>query len=323
MSSEWDRRRFLKRLGLVGVGAAGSTAVGLLANDAGRYAPISLPTVTGRFDFTTGLPAQKQTLSLGRGAPTIATEKAIEALGGMGQFVLPDEHVVIKPNAGWDRTPVQAANTNPEVVGTLVKLCLAAGARKVTVTDNTCNDPKRCFTRSGIWKAVEAAGGEVVLPAKHRFERRDLGGVLGNIPVLTPVIEADRLVNVAIAKHHGQAQFTGAMKNLYGVIGGRRNRHHQQIDHSIAHLAVAFKASLTLVDATRVLMKNGPQGGDIDDTKAVGQVIAATDPVALDAYACTLIGLQCGVLPYLKLAEQCGLGTTDLATVRKVGAFNV
>lgn len=322
MTNDWDRRRFLKRLGIAGVGVAGSSAVGLIANDKGRYEPLQVQTVTGTYDYSKGLEKSEPTLAVGQGDPAAATKAAIDALGGMTRYVRSGEHVVIKPNVGWDRTPIQAANTNPVVVSTLVELCLSAGASKVTVTDNTCNDAKRCFTRSGIWKAVEEAGGHIVLPASHRFERRDLGGVLGNIPVLMPVIEADRLINVAIAKHHGQAKFTGAMKNLYGVIGGRRNRHHQKIDDSITDLAAAFRATLSMVDATRVLIKNGPQGGNLDDTKEIGQVVASTDPVAVDAYACSFIGLTPNDLPYLAMAEKRKLGTSDLSSIKKQGVFN-
>jgi uncharacterized protein (DUF362 family) len=235
----------------------------------------------------------------------------------MARFVKKGETVAIKPNVAWDRTAVQAANTNPLVVATLVELCLAAGAGQVIVTDNTCNDAERCFTRSGIWKAAEGAGAKVVLPAEHRFARRLLGGVLGSVPMLLPVVEADRLINVAIAKHHGLSGFTGAMKNLYGVIGGRRNRHHQDINASIVDLAASFRATLSMVDATRVLLRNGPQGGDLSDTKAVGEVIASTDPVAVDAYACTLIGLTAKDLPYLAAASKRGLGSADPAAVER------
>lgn len=322
MGDQFDRRRFLKRLGAVGAGIAGTSGVGLLARDGGRHEPVPMQRVAGEYDFRKGLEPGKPAIALGKGDPETATRAAVEALGGMKRFVRPHERVVIKPNVGWDRTPIQAANTHPQVVGTLVKLCREAGAGRVVVTDNTCNEAKRCFTRSGIWKAVEEAGGEVVLATDHRFQRRNLGGVLGNIPVLLPVAEADRLINVAIAKHHGLSKFTGAMKNLYGVIGGRRNRLHQKVDHSIVELAAAFRATLTLVDATRVLLRNGPTGGDIADTKEVGEVIASIDPLAVDAYACTLIGLHPKDLPYLALGEERGLGTTNLDAIEKRGAFH-
>jgi len=212
---------------------------------------------------------------------------------------------------------VQAANTNPEVVATLVRLCFEAGAGAVVVTDNTCNDPERCFTRSGIWKAAQAAGAEVILPAEHRFRDYDMGGIiLGRMPVLVPAVSADRFINVPIAKHHGLSKFTGAMKNLYGILGGRRNRLHQRIDDSIADLAEFIRPTLTVMDATRVLLRNGPQGGNLADTQEVGKVIASTDQVAVDAWSCRLIGLTPADLPYLALAQQRGLGTADLSRVK-------
>jgi uncharacterized protein (DUF362 family) len=253
-----------------------------------------------------------------RGLPAAdATRAVIERLGGMSRFVRPGETVAIKPNIGWDRTPAQAANTNPEVVAALILLCRQAGAKQVLITDVSCNDPRRSFTRSGIWQATEEAGGIVVLPAEHRLRERDIGGqILGRMPVLTPVLAADRLINVPVAKHHGLSRFTGAMKNLYGLLGGRRNRLHQRIDESIADLADFAKATLTVMDATRVLVRSGPQGGSLDDVENVGEVIAGVDPVAIDAYTCRHVGLSPSDLPYLWLASAREIGQAELTKAR-------
>lgn len=263
-------------------------------------------------DYSQGLEHPTGALAVGQGSPEEATRAAIDALGGMESYVRPGETVAIKPNIGWDRAPIHAANTNPVVVSTLVKLCLEARAAAVIVTDNSCNDPRRCFTRSGIWKAASEAGAQVVLPAPHRFRPYDLGGeILHRMPIFTTAVTADRFINVPIAKHHGLSKMTGAMKNLYGLLGGRRNRLHQSIDASIADLADFLRATLTVMDATRVLLRNGPQGGNIDDTLVLGKVIASTDPVAVDAYAASLIGLVPEDLPYLEMAARRGLGQID------------
>ena len=152
--------------------------------------------------------------------------------------------------------------------------------------------------------------------APHRFRDYDLGGVvLGEMPVLTVAVQVDRFINVPIAKHHGLSRFTGAMKNLYGILRGRRNRLHQKIDESIADLADFVRPTLTVMDATRVLLRNGPQGGNLDDTKKIKKVIASTDQIAVDAYSCGLIGLEPGDLPYLALAVKRGLGVADLSKI--------
>ncbi|MBN2192366.1 MAG: DUF362 domain-containing protein [Polyangiaceae bacterium] len=251
--------------------------------------------------------------------PVELTRRAIEGLGGMARFVSRGDIVAVKPNIGWDRLPVHAANTNPTVVATVVRLAIEAGAKTVIVTDVSCNEPNRCFQRSGIWSAAHGAGGTVVLPAAHRFrEIRMQGDVLDAWPIYTPLIGADKVINVPIAKHHNLARYTGAMKNWYGILGGRRNRLHQDIDVSIADLATFMRPTLTVLDATRVLLRNGPQGGNVDDTRDLYQVIASTDQVAVDAYGATLIGERPERIRYLALGRARGLGEDRWDRVSRV-----
>jgi uncharacterized protein (DUF362 family) len=220
---------------------------------------------------------------------------------------------------GWDRTPVHAANTNPLVVAELVRLVLDAGAAHVVVTDASCNEPNRCFQRSGIWKAAYDAGADVIIPAEHRFRNMRLGGeVLDEWPIYRPLVDADKVINVPVAKHHNLAKYTGAMKNWYGLLGGRRNRLHQNIDVSIADLATFMQPTLTVIDGTRVLLRNGPQGGNIADAKDMHTVIASTDQVAADAYACGLVGVDPESLGYLHMGHERGLGTRFWDTLRHV-----
>lgn len=248
--------------------------------------------------------------------PAALTLAAIDALGGMTRFVKKGDRVVIKPNIAWDRAPIHAANTNPLVVATVVKACYAAGAKHVQVTDFSCNDVQRSFQRSGIWKAAYDAGAEVVLPAAHLFTTiRMQGEVLDEWPVLRPLIEADKVINIPIAKHHGLAKVTCCMKNWYGLVGGRRNRLHQDINTSIADLATFMRPTLTIIDAVRVLMRNGPTGGNLDDTKLLNTVVATLDEVAGDTYACELLGQQPERIGYLRKAQDRGLGTMDLRKI--------
>lgn len=251
--------------------------------------------------------------------PEALVRKAVDALGGMRRFVSRGDIVVVKPNVGWDRTPIHAANTNPRVVAEVVRLAYDAGAKHVLVTDASCNEPNRCFQRSGIWKAAYDVGAEVVIPAAHRFRSMRLKGeVLDEWPVYTPLIHADKVINVPIAKHHNLSKYTAAMKNWYGSLGGRRNRLHQNIDVSIADLATFMQPTLTIVDAVRVLMRNGPQGGNIADAKDMHTVIATIDQVAADAYGCQLIGRTPEEIPYIKMAAERGLGTMNWKSLRYV-----
>lgn len=250
-------------------------------------------------------------------------EETLSGLGGMEKFVKSGEVVVIKPNIGWDRTVELAANTHPDVVKTLVKLCLDAGAKQVRIFDRTCNDERRCYTQSGIRSAVESVKSDrVSLEYMDRREYKELeirgGKAFDRWEFYMPVIEADRLINVPIAKHHSISRLTLGMKNLMGVIGGNRGRLHHQIAESLTDIASVLHSDLTVIDATRILVANGPQGGRTEDVRNTETLIASPDIVAADAYATTLFGLKPEDVSTVVAAAQRGLGVMDLKRVRMV-----
>ena len=259
-------------------------------------------------------------LAVATGAEPAGTARAaVGALGGMGRFVSRGDSVLVKPNVGWDRLPNQAANTNPQVVASVVTMCLEAGASRVLVEDNSLNDPRRCYARSGIHEAATAAGAEMPFMNVRRFRLTDTGGVvLGNWPVYLDALEADVLINVPIAKHHSLSRLSMGMKNLYGLIGGPRNRLHQRLADGIVDLTAFFRPALTVLDCYRILVRNGPQGGRISDTELRNMVIAGTDPVAVDARGAELFGISGADLDYVRLGAERGIGTYELAGLEVV-----
>lgn len=257
------------------------------------------------------------------GEPDVMFDRGITSFGGMEKFVPKGSKVVVKPNIGWDRTVELAANTHPEVVTTLVELCLDAGAKQVRIFDRTCNDERRCYTQSGIRSAVEGLKSDrVSLEYMDRRAYKELaikgGKAFDRWEFYMPVIEADRLINVPIAKHHSISKLTLGMKNLMGVIGGNRGRLHHQIAESLADIASVIHTDLTVIDATRILVANGPQGGRTEDVRNTETLIASPDMVAADAYATTLFGLKPEDVSTVVAAAQRGLGVMDLKQVRMV-----
>ncbi len=317
-NSAAERRQVLiNLLRLAGLGAA-ATGLGLWFK--GRsHRPEEPPATSLQRDFTVAGDPNLPEMVIAQGEdPRQLVRRAIEELGGIRRFVSRGDVVVIKPNIGWDRTPAQAANTNPDVVAEAVRLCYQAGAARVIVTDVSCNEPRRCFERSGIAAAARSEGAHVILPEQRKFREVDLrGDVLRSWPVFEPFLAADKMINIPIAKHHSLTGATLGMKNWYGILGGQRQRLHQHIHESLVDLADFMRPTLTIMDAYRVLMRNGPTGGNLEDVVLKKTVIAGTDPVALDAYtaeACWDLDWQ--RLPYLKLASDRGLGTMNWETVR-------
>jgi uncharacterized protein (DUF362 family) len=228
------------------------------------------------------------------------------------------EVVVVKPNVGWDRRPEQAANTNPQLVAAVVRACREAGAQRVIVTDHPVNDPQRCFARSGILDATREAGGVVAVPTDRGFSMVTIPGKLGRWPVFEPFITAQKIINVPIVKHHSLTGATLGMKNWYGILGGRRNRLHQRIDDSVAELAALMRPTLTVMDATRILRRNGPTGGSLADVERGDALAVSVDPVAADAWAAGLLELDPTRLPWLQLGQSKKLGIIDYRALSPV-----
>jgi uncharacterized protein (DUF362 family) len=250
-------------------------------------------------------------------SPYAITKEAVAMLGGMKRFVGKGDKVVIKPNIGWDRTPEMAACTNPEVVKALVELVLEAGAKKAIVIDNTTNQAKRCYVRSGIQEAVKQAGGDMLFVDDYRIKKMALKGAwIKEWEIVLDVVEADKIINVPIAKHHSLCRLTMGMKNWLGATGGARNQFHQGLDKAVVDLAAFFKPQLTVLDAYRILVRNGPQGGRVSDTELVKTVVAGTDPVAVDAMGASFFRVAPRELPYLGFARDRGLGEFELEKVR-------
>ncbi|MEW6263663.1 MAG: DUF362 domain-containing protein [Thermodesulfobacteriota bacterium] len=235
--------------------------------------------------------------------------KALEPWGGMGRFIKRGDVVAVKPNLSWDRPPELAANTNPAVLAALVKMCQEAGAAKVNIVDHTINDARRCFASTGAEAAARATGAHLIHPSSHLFKNMNLEGRrLGEWAVFTPVLEADKLINAPVAKSHGLSLVTLGMKNWLGAVGGSRGALHQDIHQSIADLAAFFQPTLTVLDATRVMLANGPSGGRLADVAAKDTIIAGQDQVAVDAAALPLFGLVPEQIGFLLLGQEQGLG---------------
>jgi uncharacterized protein (DUF362 family) len=264
----------------------------------------------------------RPTLAAVKGPPERATRRAVEILGGMGAFVRAGQRVVVKPNIGWDRTPEQAANTHPEVVVAVARMCLEAGAAAVTVLDRTCNDPRLCYRRSGIEAAVEAIDDRrvrIVHPDERRYRPVAIPGgrQITSWEYYEEVTAADVFINVPIAKHHALTVLTLGMKNVMGVVGGNRGRIHTDFDDKIVDLNIGRPSHLVVLDATRVLLAHGPQGGSLADVAHPGVVVAGADVVAVDAYATRFFGKRPQDVAHIVRAAERGLGTMDLVAVRE------
>jgi len=295
-----DRRKFLKQVSLWSAGM------------------ILAPPVFNITPELSAVPVLKPEILVAKDREyAFLVRKMVQALGGMTSFVKNGDKVVLKPNIGWDRSVEQGANTHPLIVAELARLCLDAGASRVRVFDRTCNEERRCYHNSGIASELEKIR-DKRLQLEYVDDRKFVpvkilnGSVLKEWSFYRDALEADCYINLPVAKHHSLSRLSLGLKNIMGVVGGWRGRLHYQLGPKLADLNRVIRPELTLVDATRVIVRNGPQGGDLKDVKILDTLIGSRDPVAADAFATTLFDLTPDQIESTVEAYKSGLGQMNL-----------
>ena len=306
-----SRRRFLQAAG----GAAGAVAASVLF-------PSPLPAAAGK---TVDVAVASAV------SPAERARKAVALVGGMKAFVSRGDVVVLKPNIGWDRTPEQAANTDPEFVVAVAEMCLAAGAGSVRVFDRTCNDARRCYVSSGVKDLVERFARknrvEDTLRIYHVEDRKFVRTSIPNAlsikewDLYRDALEADKIVSLPIAKHHSLAGVTLGLKNMMGIMGGNRGQIHYRLPECLVDVHRRVPVALTVIDAGRVLVRNGPSGGNLADVKPVGKAFASRDVVAADVVAAEKVfRLSPRDVGHVGKAMESGLGISSVAQIRIIEA---
>ena len=307
----------MKRRDFIRTGVVAGTSAALTLNFNGLQAALRLNSMTTE--------TAPDLVAVMGGEPAAMLDKALETLGGIGNFVKKGQKIVIKPNIGWDRTPELAGNTNPQLIAALVKKCLEAGASKVTVFDHTCDDWKKCYASSGIEEAVKAAGGLMVPANDESYYSTEItlpkGVHLKSVKIHNALIEADAWFNVPVLKNHGGAKLSGAMKNMMGIIWNRRFFHSNDLHQCIADICTwEKKPVLNIVDSYRMLFKNGPQGKSEADVATVKTLIASTDIIATDTASIQFFNqvekLNLAAVKYIEMGQSHNLGTSDLSKIK-------
>lgn len=252
------------------------------------------------------------------GQPDEMFDKAIEPFGGMERFVKKGQSVVVKPNIGWDVVPEKAANTNPQLITRIIEQCYNTGAAEVYLFDNTCDEWTNCYRSSKIEAAAREAGAKVVpanLEKYYRSVKIPDGVVLKEAKVHELILDCDVFINVPILKHHSSANLSIAMKNLMGIVWDRRFWHRNNLNQCIADFTTWCKPDLNVIDAYRVMMKNGPRGVSLNDVVTYKTQILSTDIVAADAAAAKVFGSDPEDIAYIKQAGDMGVGKYHLESM--------
>jgi uncharacterized protein (DUF362 family)/Pyruvate/2-oxoacid:ferredoxin oxidoreductase delta subunit len=251
-----------------------------------------------------------------------AITQAVNRLGGMQTFVKPGERVLIKPNLLKAMPPQAAVTTHPEIVRSVIRLVREAGGVAMVGDSPGMGDLRNVCRKAGILDVVEEEGAtladldEVVqVRNKGRFQRFEIARA---------AYEADAIINLPKLKTHGMTTLTGAVKNLFGCVPGKRKVqwhfntgvNHELFAIMLIELCSLLNPRLTIMDAVIGMEGNGPGSGD---PRQIGVVIAGQDPVAVDVVSSRVVGVAPEKLPLIKAALATGYGETQPDRIRILG----
>jgi uncharacterized protein (DUF362 family) len=268
----------------------------------------------------------KSEVYVGKGSAAEMLPKILEKMGGISRFVKQDSRVLIKVNMSFPNPPDWGTGTSPEAVFTLAKMCIEAGAKRVIVCDNTIRDPEHCKEKTGIAAAIKDLKGSVLFIPKQdsMYVRKSDSRAkeLRETDVVKEVYLCDTLISLPAAKSHSAGGVSLNLKGLMGLIKERGAFHREMDMHTaIAEQLYYIKPTLSIVDATRALLDNGPAGpGKVAELKTF---VAGTDPVAVDSYAVTLASwygktFEGKQVKHLKVAGELGFGNVESDKISEI-----
>lgn len=302
---EYSRREFVRS------GAAG--ALGL----AGR-AVFAAPGEEGK--------GGKSEVFVGKGKAEKTIPALLEKMGGMGRFVKKGARVVIKPNMSFTNPPEMATTTSPEAVRTVAELCLRAGARRIIVCDNTIREAAICREKSGIEAGVKDLKGVVVYTPKRetQYEERtdEQARELSRVMLVKEALRADALIALPVAKSHSAGGVSLGIKGMMGLVKERGVMHAEMDLHrAIAELLYYVKPHLSIIDAGRALLDNGPAGPGT--VKQLETYVAGVDPVAVDSFGVSLASwygrrFEGTQVAHINYAGEMGFGNVESSKIAEV-----
>lgn len=306
----FSRRDFLIKAGGTAAVAGGACAAGALILDPWGMEGVKPPPPVRLKNYSVQLPPGRPNVVVVRSSPVVAAnfasreeeliareeqafkmvKLALDEMGGVERFITKGDVVVIKPNVAFDKNPDLGATTQPDTVAAVVKLCFGSGARKVIVADNPINNPESCFFKTKVGEAAVRAGAELMMPQTSYFEDLYVGGeTITNTWKMfyRPFREATKVIGVSPVKDHNLCKATVTMKNWYGLLGNPRNQFHQDIHGIISDFALMMKPTLVIADGRKMLMRNGPTGGSLNDVKAGDTIVVGVDHTSVDSWCVT------------------------------------
>lgn len=250
--------------------------------------------------------------------------RVFDLMGGVQNVIRKGTTVVLKPNAGHAEPPETSVCTNPEVVRAVIREVKKAEPKRIIIAEAAAIgcDTLECFKVSGIQAVAEEEGVELIdIKRDKDLVKVAVRGFRSNIDtVKLPrfLLEADHLINLPILKAHASMVFSGALKNIKGVVQDKvhMDMHKQNLTMAMMDVWSVCRADINIMDAHRAASGYSPHMPVPIETH---MILGSKDPVAIDRVACEVTGIDTSAVDYFKVAEETGLGKYSMDDIEVVG----
>ncbi len=258
-----------------------------------------------------------------------AIKKCLEPLGGLSSFINPGDSVLLKVNLLMKRKPERVTTTHPSMAQAIAELVIEAGGRPMIGDSpggyNFYNKKvlESIYDVCGMKEAAEKSGAVL----NYNTDMLDIsnpdGKIIKSIKTIRPVIEADKIINIPKIKTHMMTVYSGAVKNLFGIIpGSYKMDYHLRFDdikefsNALVDICEFAKPTLTIMDAIIGMEGMGPTAGD---PREIGLVLASPSPYDLDVVASRVIGFEANQVPTIQRCVERGLCTGKVEDIEVIG----
>lgn len=259
-----------------------------------------------------------------------AVKRAVDLVGGVGAFVPRGSRVLLKPNLLMGAEPNRAVTTHPTVVKAVARL-LADHGCTVVIADSpgagtryTRRNLEKAYERCGFTEAAaDIPGVSLSTETSSRTVSLPDGKVMKRFSVIDAALDAEVIVVVSKAKTHLFTGYSGAVKNLFGVIPGlekpvfhARFKNPQKFAEMLLDLNTAVRPALHIMDAVVGMEGDGPMSGS---PRPIGAVLAGADPTAIDVVTARLMGMDPAGIGTIRGAAERGWISPDFREVQVIG----
>lgn len=219
--------------------------------------------------------------------------------------------VALKPNLVTASHPSNGGTTHSELLAGTIEYLQDHGFQNLSIMEGSWvgDNTQSAFSAAGYREVSRRYNVPLIDLQKDSYTEYDAKGM--RIALCDKVAAVDYMINMPVLKGHCQTTITCALKNCKGMIPNKEKRrfHTLGLHKPIAHLGVIAPSHFILVDNIC---------GDLDfeeggNPVTMNRVLGFIDPVLCDSYVCDCMGYSVDDIPYIRMAEKLGVGSTDTA----------